>query len=371
MLPSIVDAYSAQGFVFELGSPSALFTGLTPRSDWQPRRRFDTLSYRQVGISIRDAWFFMLVADALKQVNNHNPSLVIGNSHGISTTLIAELLKPSPVDAIDAETSMGSDQGTPLTRRVAKHLNLDVQITTGFSPQDLNSACRFDKYALVFVDGEHTNHQIVEDFIGIADRLADNCVVFFHDVGLRDMDSGWARVKELAQPLGLIGYDLPATDSGSTLLVRNVPSLERMLKQSCVPLRAHNDIFHAGLSLPLPTQSPDTDILVVQDNQRIAFLGAGNDLAHYAHFILSHPDRVDAIYDDDQTKVGTTRFGFTIQPTANLANASPDAIVISTHKYVDQMRLRAIQLAPKLIAHTYPRTGLLMPTRLVCVPSVS
>jgi hypothetical protein len=279
-------------------------------------------------------------------------------------------MKPSPVDAIDAETSMGSDEGSALTKRVAKRLGLDVQVTKGFSPQDLDNACRHPKYTLVFVDGEHTNEQIVKDFIGIKDRLAENCVVFFHDVGLRDMDAGWLKVRQLAQPMGLTGYDMSATDSGSTLLVRNVPTLENMLKQSCPGLRTFNDTYHAGIALPLPPLRPDTDTLVVRDNQTIAFFGAGNDLAHYAHYILSHPDSVEAIYDDDPNKIGTTRYGIEIKPTSDLTSTDTDSIVILTHAYLAQARDKIYALAPQLIAHTYPREGLGVPTRVVKTPTM-
>lgn len=370
MLPSIVDAYSKEGFVFELGSPAMLWTGITPRVQWKPRWRFDTPSYRQIAISLRDAWFFMLVANELKQANPEieNASLIIGNSFGISTMLIAELMRPSPVDAIDAESSMGSSEGTALTHRVAQRLGLDVQVTKGFSPQDLASACRHEKYTLVFIDGEHTNEQIVKDFQAIKDRLAENCVVFLHDVGLRDMDQGWLEVRELAQPLGLIGYDLSATDSGSTLLVRNLPALEQMLKQSCPGLRTFNDTYHAGLSLPLPPMRPETDTLVVRDEQTVAFFGAGNDLSHYAHYILSNRNTIEAIYDDDPNKIGTTRFGVPIRSSSHLTLTNADAIVISTHAYLDQARTKINQLAPHLSTHTYPRDGLIVPTRVVRTP---
>ena len=374
MLPSIIDAYSKENYVFDLGSPALLWTGLAPRQEWRPRWRYESPSHRQIAISLRDAWYFRLIADALNAANNpamnepQSRSLVIGNSFGISTMLIAELMKPAKVDAIDAETSNGSTEGTQLTRRVAKRLNLDVQITKGFSPQDLPSACRSEKYALIFVDGEHTNEQIVKDFQAIADRLNDRCVVFFHDVGLRDMDEGWAKVRQLAKPLGLVGYDLHATDSGSTLLVRNLPALENMLKQSAPGLRAFNDTYHAGIALPMPPLRPDTDLLVVRDDDKIALLGAGNDLKHYAHFILSHPNTIEAIYDDDPSKLGPHPLGVEVRHTDELKSTKADAIVISTHKYADQARAKINQLAPQLNLRTYPRQGLAVPTRIVKTP---
>ncbi len=372
MFPAIVQAYNDEGFVFELGSPAMLWSGLAHRGQWGPRARFSTPSYRQIAIGLRDAWFFMLVSEAIKDVNTNeeNASLVIGNAQGISTMLIAHLMQPAPVDAIDAETSMGSDDGTALTRRVADKLGLDVRVTKGFSPQDLDSACRRKKYSLVFVDGEHTNEQIVKDFEGIADRLTDRCVVFFHDVGLRDMDEGWLAVRELAEQMGLRGYDLSATDSGSTLLVRGVDSLETMLAATCPGLRAFNDTYHAGGSVPMPAQRAEGDQLVVRDGQRVAFFGAGNDLADYGHFICSHRGCVAGIFDDDPGKVGTTRFGIKIQSGEELNQSNPDLIVISTQGFIDRARTRIDELMPEIATRVYPRAGLGVPTRVVRTPGV-
>jgi hypothetical protein len=370
MLPSVIDAYSQEGFVFEFGSPGMLWTGLTPRDEWRPRWRYETPSYRQIAISIRDAWFFRVIADSLSKINNQkeNAGLVIGNSYGISTVIMAELMRPVIIDAIDAEVSMGSDEGSSLTRRVCRRLDLDVQVTKGFSPQDIDKACRRDQYSFVMVDGEHTNKQIVDDFLGIKDRLTDRCVVFFHDVGLRDMDSGWLKVQEIAEPMGLKGYDLSATDSGSCLLVRGVVDLERMLGQSCPGLRAYNDVYHAGLNLKMPVMRPDTDTLVIRDNQRVAFFGAGNDLEAYGQFILSNREHVAGIYDDDPQKTGTMRYGVEIRRGSELAQAQADAIVIATHSYTEQARARVCDLLPALQTRVYPRNGLAVPTRVLRVP---
>ncbi|MBL4591805.1 MAG: class I SAM-dependent methyltransferase [Phycisphaerales bacterium] len=370
MFPAIVQAYNDEGFVFELGSPAMLWAGLAHREQWGPRARFSTPSYRQIAIGLRDAWFFMLVSDALKEANTdeENASLVIGNAYGISTMLIAHLMRPALVDAIDAETSMGSDDGSAVTRRVAGKLGLDVRVTKGFSPQDLDSACRREKYSLIFVDGEHINEQIVKDFEGIADRLTDRCVVFFHDVGLRDMDEGWLAVREFAEPMGLRGYDLSATDSGSTLLVRGVDSLETMLAATCPGLRAFNDTYHAGSSLPMPAQRAEGDQVVVRDGQRVAFFGAGNDLEAYGHFICSHRGCVAGVFDDDPGKVGMNRFGVVVRSGDELPKSNPDLIVISTHGYLDQARARIDGLMPEIATRVYPRFGLGVPTRVVRTP---
>jgi len=39
-----------------------------------------------------------------------------------------------------------------------------VQLTKGFSPQDLDRACHADAYDFIFIDGGHTNDQLVADF---------------------------------------------------------------------------------------------------------------------------------------------------------------------------------------------------------------
>jgi hypothetical protein len=369
MIPRVVDAYTQAGYVFEMGSPGVLWTGVTPRQDWRPRRMHQTPSHRQIAISIRDAWYFMLIADALKDVNTRDEQsgLVIGNSFGISTVMIAELLA-APIDAIDAETSNGSDEGSALTRRVCATLDLDVQITKGFSPQDLDIACRRDAYSFVLIDGEHTNEQIVMDFVGIKDRLTDRCVVFLHDVGLRDMDTGWTEVQEIASSMGLRGFDLSATDSGSSLLVRGVPTLERMLEQTCPGLRTHNDVYHAGLQIPMPAMRGASDALSLSDGERVAFFGAGQDLAHYGGFILQNPDAVAGVFDDDPSKVGSERFGQQIRSGDELALSGADAVVLSTHAHAERARDRVRALVPSLIERVYPRIGLGVPVRVAKLP---
>lgn len=363
MLPDIVQAYFNEGFLFQMGSPSMLASGVMPPAEWKPVRRFAPLSHRHIAVSMRDAWYFQMTAQCLGPA----PCLVIGNSHGVSTLLLATFLSPGPTDAIDAETSRNSDAGSELTRRVAERLGLDVRVTHGFSPQDLDAACRSERYGYVLIDGDHTNEQIVLDFEGIKDRLADRCVVYLHDVGLRDMEEGWLRVRELAEPLGLRGFDLSATDFGSTLLVRGLPKLERTLELTCPGLRAHNDIYHNGLAMPIPPQRPDTDTLVLRGKSRVAFYGAGNDLADYGHFIMSHRDRVEAIYDDDPAAIGTVRYGVTVKPGSNLAQSTADAIVISTHGHADSVRGRIAE--HRSLTDVYPRKGLLTPTCIVCEPS--
>jgi len=366
MLPRIIDAYFAEGFAFEMGSPANLMTGVTPLDEWGPRRRFGPVSHRHVGISLRDAWFIRQCCECLGPV----PSLVIGNSHGISTLLIAECLSPEPLDAIDAETSYGSDNGTELTRRVADRLGLDVRVTTGFSPRDLESACRTNEYGFALIDGEHTDEQVVLDFEAVADRLADRCVVYLHDIGLRDMDAGWLRVRKRAEPLGLRGFDLSATDFGSTVLVRNVPELERMLGRTCPGLRSHTTAYHAGLGLPLsehpPQHRPETDLLVLRPGETVAFYGAGNDLTHQGHFILSHPDRVAGIFDDNPEVIGSDRFGMAVRAGDELTDCDARAVVISTHAHAEKVRARITELCEGL--ECYPRRGLLAPARVFCVP---
>lgn len=362
MLPRIIEAYHQEGFAFEMGSPARLATGVTPLDEWRPYWRNEPPSHRHVGISLRDAWFIRMVADSLGPV----PSLVIGNSHGISTLLIADQLKPKPLDAIDAETSHGSDFGTRLTERIADRLGLDVRITPGFSPQNLDQACRSDSYGFILIDGEHTNEQIVLDFEGIVDRLADRCVVYLHDVGLRDMDAGWLRVRERADSLGLRGFDLSASDFGSTLLVRGVPELERALELTCPGLRCHATAYHGGLEVSMPSHFAESDRLVLKPGERVAFFGAGRDLAEQGHFILSHPDRVAGVFDDHPNAGATKRFGVDVQLGDTIANTDASAVVISTHAHMDSVRERLAVLAPAL--PVYPRPGQLPPVRVFCQP---
>jgi len=123
-------------------------------------------------------------------------AFVIGNAFGYSSVILG-LLLASPgrglVDAIDAEVEGECDNiGTVLTRRIAKAAGLNVQVTTGLSPQDVPRAMRSSHYDVAFIDGGHTNEQVVLDFFAVEPHLASQSVVVLHDVSSHNMHEGVA-----------------------------------------------------------------------------------------------------------------------------------------------------------------------------------
>ncbi|MEC9373244.1 MAG: class I SAM-dependent methyltransferase, partial [Planctomycetota bacterium] len=200
MLPSVVAAYAAEGFRVRLGSPRLRTSGVHRWGHDRYIPNFERLPLGDWGFTIRDFYVLDLLHRELKPKN----ALVIGNAYGMSAVCLAELMKPICVDVIDAEV-LGEESraASDLTRRVARRLDLDLHLHGGFSPQDLNAACRFEKYDLVFVDGLHTNEQIILDYKGIERRLADRTAVFFLHIGNLNMDVGWDEIKRLAEPIGL------------------------------------------------------------------------------------------------------------------------------------------------------------------------
>jgi predicted O-methyltransferase YrrM len=179
----VIQSYKERGYDVLLGDPDCLLTRL--RRDG---RRIDASS----AISLSDILVFQWIAILAPWQR----ALVIGNSFGFSTLLIAGLCPGCFVDAIDAEIEGSENRlGSQLTLEIAKEQFPRVHLTMGFSPQDLPKACRFNDYDFVFIDGLHTNEQLIRDFGGICKRREENSVVYLHDVGIGKMTSAWSTIK--------------------------------------------------------------------------------------------------------------------------------------------------------------------------------
>jgi hypothetical protein len=126
--------------------------------------------------------------------------------------------------------------GSEITRHIARDYYPGLQLTTGFSPRDLKKACRFREYEFIFIDGLHTNEQLIADFEGIQDLRSENSVVYCHDVGMAGMQAGWQHIKSQLLNENDKPFDLHFTSSGSTMVVRGIPALEDLMKVSCRPL---------------------------------------------------------------------------------------------------------------------------------------
>ncbi|MDD1776880.1 MAG: class I SAM-dependent methyltransferase [Candidatus Helarchaeota archaeon] len=164
-------------------------------------------------------------------------ALIIGNSFGFSTLVIAGLCPGCYVDAIDAEIEgIENRLGSRLTTEIAKKHFPNVRLTIGFSPGDLPKACRFDAYDFIFIDGSHTNDQLISDFTGIRRRRAEDSVVYLHDVGMARMHAGWATIRSQFLAENDSAFDLHFTSFGSTIVISGYPELKRFMENCCHPL---------------------------------------------------------------------------------------------------------------------------------------
>jgi predicted O-methyltransferase YrrM len=244
----VLGAYKNLGYEVLLGNPDCLLTQLS--KDGRPIKV-------SAAISLSD----ILVFQWIVQFIPWRHALVIGNAFGFSTFVIAALSQGCSVDAIDAEVE-GTENGlgSLLTREIANVHFPRVQLTKGFSPQDLDKACHFDTYDFIFIDGGHTNDQLVADFKGILDRRSRPSVVYCHDVGMAKMHEGWLQIKAQLLHNEDKPFDLHFTSFGSTLVVSSHPEFESFMESVCRPLQepffyfgAKHTGFRSALSMLLRT----------------------------------------------------------------------------------------------------------------------
>jgi len=210
MLPKVTKAYREFGMKIDLGNPGRLYSTLI---DLDAKRTINTSG----GFTISDAFFFM----QLQRSYEAKAIFIVGNSFGLSTFVLSEIYPIALVDAIDAEVEgLEARRGTELTRQIAARYFPNVQVTVGFSPQNIDLARRSAQYDLMFIDGYHSNEQMLLDFNGLLPYCADKCVIVFHDVGYAKMLAAWQTVQDLGKPLGFEGFTLGYTQFGTCVLAR-------------------------------------------------------------------------------------------------------------------------------------------------------
>lgn len=225
----VIEAYKTSGYEVLLGNPDCLATRLLKGTK---------LIEASFAISLSDILVFQWIA----WFAPWKRALIIGNSFGFSTLLIAGLCPGCDVDAIDAEIEGSENRlGSQLTLEIAKEQFPGVHLTMGFSPQDLPKACRFDFYDFVFIDGLHTNEQLIADFRGISERRKENSVVYLHDVGMAKMFFAWSTIKSQFLAGTDSAFDLNFTSSGSAIVISGYPELKRFMRNCC---RSIEDCFY-------------------------------------------------------------------------------------------------------------------------------
>ncbi len=219
MTPNVLEAYQSQGYSINMGSPDNLFSRLV---DIKEKRSTSCSG----GCTISDAFVFTMISQCISPEN----IFVIGNSFGLSTFILADLFPNAQVDVIDAEVEgLDVQLGSNLTRKLATEKFSNVQLTVGYSPQHLATAMRAKKYNFFFVDGLHTNEQVLLDFEGILPFCDEKCVIYFHDVASCNLLDGWAKIKKIGHANGFKDYTLGFTQMGCTTLVRGYDTLNNYL----------------------------------------------------------------------------------------------------------------------------------------------
>lgn len=124
---------------------------------------------------------------SLSEVIAPSNIFIIGNAFGWSTLLLALAFPHAKVIAIDAgiegENNMA---GIELTNSISQELKLNCVVEYGFSPQNTEEVIKrhFGSIPLdlVFIDGLHTNEQLLLDFDGIAPFCKPSTIFLYHDV---------------------------------------------------------------------------------------------------------------------------------------------------------------------------------------------
>lgn len=115
--------------------------------------------------------------------------------------MMAFCFENSKVVAIDAGIE-GKDNmlGIDLTNKIAKEEKLNCCVEYGFSPEDtpkiIKKHFQEEKMDLVFIDGLHTNEQLLKDFYGIKDFCHQNTLFFYHDIINWKMENAFEEIKK-------------------------------------------------------------------------------------------------------------------------------------------------------------------------------
>src|SRR5215813_4352656 len=144
-----------------------------------------------LGIALQELFFL----ECLFQDYSPEGLFIIGNSFGWSTLAIALLNPRSKVVAIDAGFGRNTLAGLDLTNQIARAAGLNVVAVRAISPQDIPSvfAAHFGAPPeFAFIDGLHTNEQVVLDFRAVKAVAAPNPVFLFHDVHEHNLNRGLA-----------------------------------------------------------------------------------------------------------------------------------------------------------------------------------
>ncbi|WP_185961551.1 class I SAM-dependent methyltransferase [Telmatospirillum sp. J64-1] len=222
----LIKAYEAHGFTISTGLNSFLFNNARAAPfTWLMRNGRSVTE--GLGIALQEVHFFeqLCAASQPKRV------FVIGNSFGWSTIALGLINPKSRIVAIDAGYDHNSLEGLELTNLISSELGLNVSATLGTSPQDVDKiiATQLDgPIDLAFIDGLHTNEQVLKDALAVWPHLSPEGIMVFHDVIMCGLTPA---MKEIGEKLGQAPETMWMTPSGISVLSRSrVPEVAELLR---------------------------------------------------------------------------------------------------------------------------------------------
>lgn len=195
----LIELYKAEGFKVRTGLNPAHFNNY-PYAPFTALYRDGRIMGTGGGIAPVEVCLFESLAEAIRPKN----IFIIGNAFGWSTTAICMLFPDAKVVALDAESEGAQNaDGNRLTEHIIARNGFDAVIERGFSPEAVAPAVeRHSLFPidLCFIDGLHTNEQLVKDFHACFPYLSDEAVVVCHDVLTWKMLEGFRTISREAEP---------------------------------------------------------------------------------------------------------------------------------------------------------------------------
>lgn len=161
-------------------------------------KKIRSMSSKGGGVNISEIFLFQTLADLKYPIKN---IFIIGNAFGFSTILLSLMFPQAKVIAIDAGCE-GKDnmKGIELTNTICKKHNLDAAVEYGFSPQNTKEVIQkhfgSNKIDLCFIDGLHTNEQLLLDFEESQKYCHTDTLYFMHDVINWKMQEAFQKIQE-------------------------------------------------------------------------------------------------------------------------------------------------------------------------------
>ena len=124
---------------------------------------------------------------------------ILGNGFGLSSAFVAMMMQASggrSVVTLD-DLSEGDGRRCFETAEELRH-RLDCRILRnqrGTSPRDLNRAVDSVSYDLVFIDGDHSHPQVIDDCRGLQPLLRADSILCWHDYWLRGVSESVAEAE--------------------------------------------------------------------------------------------------------------------------------------------------------------------------------